>query len=182
MISHKNFAENKLLYLQPMQDAKYVNLKDNIIIGFEKPLNADKQDVQKCIEVIGTKSGIHTGEIKFAVSSIIIFNPHTSFAYDEEIYIKISGIVCREIGTKSFQYRFTTSKRKVNYDYRKNGEAEFPGLTDQPFLPPVLNVTVNNNPSPGYFFITPYAGNSNLIIANNNATVYWYRKLSVSHW
>src|SRR5580765_6136653 len=71
-----------IIYLEPVQNAQYVRLQNNIIIGFDKKIL--NSDLNSHIRVTGSLSGNHTGEIILTPDrKKLIFKPSEPFQFNE---------------------------------------------------------------------------------------------------
>lgn len=178
------YTTNKIIYLGPCPRAKYVSTENNIIIGLDNPVGLNEQEINNCITVEGTKSGIHKGAVIICEGNKkILFKPSTPFQPGETVSFTMTGNLVKSVypWRKKYSYRFTTSLYKVCADPTENrsfeGNYDLSSVPKERGLiqPPPLIVTINNNPSPGYLFTTPFNGYSSLVIVKNNGTPYWYQ-------
>jgi len=178
IIFNFSYSKNVITYLDPVPDAGYVSIGNNIVIGFEKPTTLSKDKLLKCIFVNGTKSNMHTGSIIITSDNKkIIFTPDTPYQYGERIDITIKGELLKLISTneKEYTYSFYTSVRKPDWNELNNIKEEFQiqNINNDNIMDvPQLTVLVNNNPSDGYLFLTPYNSLSYLVITNKNGIPY----------
>jgi hypothetical protein len=178
------YTSNKIIYLEPSPEAKYVSTENNIIIGFENPIRLNKDEIKACITVEGAKSGRHEGTVIICEGARkILFKPSSSFQSGETVSLNLTGKLIKSVYPyrKKYSFHFTTSLYSVHLapdkiwnisgNYTSPIESREGGLIQ----PPPLIVTTNNNPSPGYLFTAPFNGYSSLVIVKDNGTPYWYR-------
>jgi Arylsulfotransferase (ASST)/Bacterial Ig-like domain len=183
----------KIIYLEPVQSAKYVNVKNNIIIGFNEAI--ENSDLSPLIKVTGSLSGTHSGKVILTADrKRILFKPDQPFAFDERV-----DVVLKHIKTitsnNNFSYSFQTQINKPEWNNKNSLISEignsnynslykgFTNVTDTSNLPSLI-VNVSNNPTPGNLYLsnfpfsiipnTPY-----LITANNSGTITYSREVSV---
>jgi len=181
----ETLSSNKIIYLEPVTGASLVSIDNNIIIGFEKPVNLKEPDIRGCIVVTGSKSMLHEGTVMLCEDmKKIIFRPLTPFQYDEKITVRVKGRLLKLTYPyqKEFSYTFTTSKNKIEWNSVKYLVDETSlinktgYLNDVPPAFPPLTVTVNNNPWVGDIFMSNYHGgaySSYLMITDVNGSLYW---------
>jgi hypothetical protein len=169
------YSHNKIVSLQPQPESKYIKINSGLIIGFEKVINIPLNKLEESILIQGSKSGIHKYELQLSEGNKVLVRPVLPFQFNEVVNINFTKDLLNAISRKEYSYSFRTEIREVSFASVKDFISGQKITIDQLLLPPELNVTVNNNPSPGYFFITPFAGGSDIIIANNNGTPYWNR-------
>ncbi|MBK8551935.1 MAG: Ig-like domain-containing protein [Ignavibacteria bacterium] len=105
----------KIIYLEPVQNAKYVSIHNNIIIGFDKKI--ENRNLNSILKVTGTISGTHDGEIILtADKKKIIFKPNKPFAYNETVEVIIHNLKT---------YSFQTQIKKIENDRISNALDEY---------------------------------------------------------
>ncbi|HMQ70043.1 MAG TPA: aryl-sulfate sulfotransferase [Ignavibacteria bacterium] len=149
----------RIIYIQPVQNAKYVSVNNNIIIGFDETILSS--NIGSLISVRGTISGHHSGEIILTDNfKKLIFKPHHSFAFNEKVEVKLNNLKTSFKANNKLSYVFQTQEVKLEVDYKKylldeSAESNKSILhSDNYATLPNLSVTVSNNPSPGNLFIT----------------------------
>lgn len=180
----------KIVYIEPVQNAKYVSINNNIIIGFDEII--ESSDLSSMIRVTGTLSGIHTGNIILTSDKKkLIFIPHQPFAFNEKIEVKLNRLKTSSTSDNSIIYTFRTQISKQDWDYKKNlmyeirNSADFEFSTHAaPLTLPSLTVSISNNPTAGGLYLsnfpftnipyTPY-----LLIANNSGTITYNRQVFI---
>jgi hypothetical protein len=175
----KVFSNNKICYLEPCDNAKYVNIKSALIIGFENPILFDKKELVNCIDVVGSESKKHEGTITLTEDNKkIIFKPYSEFNYNEKVTVRWLGKKLKNSTSTNytFEYSFYTPAEKVqskcNVDLNKEHQEQ------NSLIPPPLTVTINQNSSPGQIFTTPWSAFSYMVISNNNGSFFWYLESS----
>ncbi|MEO8210638.1 MAG: arylsulfotransferase family protein [bacterium] len=179
----------KIVYVEPVQNAKYVSINNNIILGFDETI--ESSDLSSFISVSGTLSGVHTGEIILtADKKKLIFKPNQPFSFNEKIVVKLNRLKTSFTSNNRLTYTFQTQINKPEWDHNQNmsDESEYSSnnnyiYSDNYSTLPQLTVTISNNPSPGHLFldnsiVNPYS--SHLIIANNDGTTYYTREALVT--
>ncbi|MCB0723196.1 MAG: aryl-sulfate sulfotransferase [Ignavibacteriae bacterium] len=170
-----------VIYLDPAPDAKYVSIYNNLIIGMESPIN-ESLLAEVNITVTGSKSGLHTYDVKLTSDGKkILFRPQIPFRTNETVTVQVSSNnnQIKFNSRKDFSYRFTTEAARIPISGDKSLRDELGDYYRAPFEldnadPPELTVTISNNPSPGRLFVSSYNTDpSYLIIAENNANIYW---------
>lgn len=170
MIINTN-SKNKINYLDPCPDAKLVNSENTIIIGFEKPVSLTGNKILKSIKVYGERTGLISGTITSSSDKTrILFKPSLPFSVNEKIKVTLSGNFLSYLGKNNeLTYSFYTSAGKISIDPLKgfNDEtgADNPKSINQELIPvPYFNVTVDNNPSPGHLFLTPFLAPATFVL------------------
>ncbi len=180
----------KVVYVEPVRNAKYVSINNNIIIGFDEALAST--DLNSILSVTGSLSGIHNGEIILtADKKKLIFKPNQPFEFNETVEVKLNRVKTSNSLNKSLRYSFLTQMSKLHRDYKKSimeesGNTNYnepQDLSDSLNLPS-LTVNISNNPSPGNLFIsnfpfsvipyTPY-----LLIADNTGNLSYFREVNI---
>jgi hypothetical protein len=159
--------ENPFQYVSPKPNSILVSSETNIILRHETKLQ-ESTIIQSLISVVGSKSGIHTGDFLLTDDNqTIVFNPHTPFAYDEVVTVFVqSGIkTLTDIEVRDYSFSFETEKEGAiqRYDgvfdedmtmmqniYNSLGGENI--LADTLPAPPIT-IDSLNSPSPGYIFI-----------------------------
>src|SRR5690349_16658145 len=148
-------AVNKISYIEPCNDAKYVSIYSNIIIGFDHPLPVEQNELRGALEVTGTKSGHHEGTIMLTPDKKkIIFTPAAPFAYNENVSVKatLESFADNSEHNISAQYSFFTSKQKVEWNSLMSVKEELTGTGNDLISPPELIISEYNDPAAGYIF------------------------------
>ena len=176
----------KVIYVEPVQNAKYVSVNNNIIIGFDEAIISS--DLNSNISVKGSVSGIHEGEIILTPDrNEINFQALSAFAYNEQVEVNLKGLRTVNRSNNKLSYNFTLASGNLK-GYDRNSLAEemknalgdnmiFPGNLD---APPVLTVNVSNNPSPGFLFLNAFGNipSPQIFIANNAGVVPYSQEFS----
>jgi hypothetical protein len=174
--SLSSYSGNKINYIEPRPGSNFVNINDNIIIGFEKEIRMSEHEISNCIIIYGSESKRHEVRVLICPDrKKVLFKPLKAFNYNEKVDVKIEGEFLRTVSSarKVYEYSFTTSDSKPESRILKQTENIYPQLTDL-LDPPLLNVTINNNPSEGFIFTAPWAGTTYLTISHNNGMHYWF--------
>jgi hypothetical protein len=181
-------------YVNPVPNSLYVDVNSSIILRHGNPL--DKSSINdNLIEVEGTKSGMHLGELILAKDSrTLIFKPAVPFSADENVTVILNKglLTTRGIEAGPLKFMFHTIKNAyVNMQANNQNSYNLLNLrressvnslsstaqivdTALPASLPKVVFDVSNNPSPGYFFLSasPY-----LEIVDNNGTPVFYRNV-----
>ena len=174
-------SEARIVYTDPVADAKFVSTENNIIIGCDQIISST--DLNTVLRVTGSKSGIHTGEFIFTEDrKRLIFKPHQAFEFDETVEIKIYDLKTTNGSETSLTYTFETQVEKTKnpvdfyHEYYDPSGNIFTGTDSNSIMPP-LSVTISNNPSPGRIFLSNYKNtdysDAYLIIANNDGSTHY---------
>jgi hypothetical protein len=181
-----SYSNNKIVYLEPVPGANLVSTENNIIIGFDKPINVNEEDIKNSIIITGSTTKLHNGTVIICSDNKkILFKPTIPFAPDEAINVKLTGDLLKSIssGRKGFSYSFTTSPKKLPWDPIKSFKDEYQigqnssNNNDSPPPLPQLTVSIYNNPMRGDVFLSNFSFNiypPYLIIADNRGSMYWY--------
>ena len=105
-------AISEFEYLSPLPNSEMNNPKTNIIIRYGPAYSSTDVFSQKLIEVIGDKSGQHTGEIILAEKNkTLLFNPEIPFQEGEIVKVRFLRPTKTDddelVPTLSFQFRIT---------------------------------------------------------------------------
>ncbi|MEO8664999.1 MAG: aryl-sulfate sulfotransferase [Ignavibacteria bacterium] len=185
-----SYLNAKVIYLEPASNAKYVNINNNIIIGLNERI--ENSDLNSIINVTGTLSDIHTGEIILAEDKTkIIFKPHYPFSLNEKVVVKVHNLKTSSGIDNSFTYTFQTQLSKVEWDYKKSFIDEIGNTSSENIFTesegssnlPILTVNLSNNPTPGDLYLsnfpfivipnTPY-----LLTSNNQGTYSFFKEVN----
>lgn len=178
-----SLVKSDVIYLDPIPNAKFVSIHNNIVIGLDEAINISSLDNIKLI-VTGSKSGAHTGEMKLTTDrKRILFLPSNQFMLDEAVTVNINSTngLIKYNSSVSFSYSFKTelSNKSISSDQilrselGENYRAPF-SLDSQD--PPQVTVTFSNNPSPGKLFLASYNQDpSYMLIIENNGDIYFDR-------
>lgn len=168
-----------LIYMEPGSNSEYVNINSGIIFGFNSPVNTDAEQIKNNAKVNGSKSGIHLFDAVIAdFGKKIILKPVNPFAYDEKVTVELPGRIFNSGIPADINTVFFTSKKKAVYNLCQFSDD---GVYSEPVstaMAPEFTITVNNNPSPGYFFTAPWNAFTSLMVLDNSAAVYWNADLS----
>ena len=181
----------KVIYVDPVQNAEYVNTENSIIIGFDEVIRSS--DFSSLITVIGTKSGNHTGEIILVENrKKLLFKPHQPFAFNETVEVKLNNLKTGNNSNNKLNYSFQTEdiKREISQFNKTLIDPEYSFNNSSlvysdnfPVLPvPQPLVTISNNPSLGRVLIcnvrsTNYP--STLMITNNDGSLFYAEDIGV---
>jgi len=179
----------KYQYISPMPNSKLNTPYTSIIIREGSVLDKTK-NLNSILEVVGSKSGFHNGELLFVENSkTILFKPYQPFAEFESVTVKLNAGIITTTGAEipvlvfNFSTRDYNSQTHIieyehspvdhNYDNSGSDDVSFP-LTYPDFA-----VTTNNNPMQDYLLLgLSKGGTGNLLIVDNDLTPVFYKKVS----
>jgi len=193
------------IYLSPEPMSKNISLHNNIAIRVGEKLDPGLIKTVD-IRVNGSKSGMINGQIKLSDDHYtLIFKPLIEYQTNELISVKIMGgiqtITGKNISNIDFYFQTTsissdkykalhkTIYRDILLDYnnhlyqkeeRQGSGKKFVRGDSLPETYPEMLITMNTNPSPGYFFISPNEGGAwekFMIIMDNYGTPVYYKSL-----
>jgi Arylsulfotransferase (ASST)/Cep192 domain 4/Secretion system C-terminal sorting domain len=179
----------KYQYISPMPNSKLNTPYTSIII--REGLVLDKtNNLNSKLEVVGSKSGLHNGEILLVENSkTILFKPYQPFAEYESVTVKLKEGIITSTATELPGLVFTFSTRDYNsqthtiedeyspvdFNYDKS-ESE---NVSSPLTYPEFVVTSNNNPIQDYLLLgLSKGGTGHLLIVDNDLTPVFYKKVS----
>lgn len=176
----------EIIYLEPVRNAEYVSINNNIIIGFDEPLLS--ADLNSALTVKGSKSGMIRGKVILTSDRMkLLFYPDRAFAFNETVEVKLNQVRTYSQTDNSVRYSFRTEVRKIVPDYDRilSNEIGIPPYNFQPeksklFSVPELQVLVSNNPSPGNLYLASFPFTVNptewyLLIADNTGAYSYTR-------
>jgi hypothetical protein len=154
-------------YVSPKPNSIMVSNKTNIILRADAKIQSSTI-AQNLISVVGSKSGIHTGDFLLTDDEqTIVFNPHRAFAYNEVVNVSVQrGIkTLADFEVPEYAFSFKTVSEGIiqiydgvfdeditnmqNLAQTSGGESV---LADTLPAPPIT-IDSLNNPSPGYIFM-----------------------------
>lgn len=194
---------SEINYLDPAPNSKFVNIKNNIIIGFDDYIDASGLNNNSIIEISGSKSGMHTGTIMLTKNGKkILYKIDSPFLTDETVSVNIRAGIKTTSGNAvtPFSYSFNTQKAIVQWNSSRSISEEIgnsgiehshipiqsPGTDGEG--PPPLTVITSNNPTPGLLFMSSFAfdtsisHNAYMIIAENNGVPYYNLQSNYNTW
>ena len=189
-------------YISPLPGSSLILPENNIIIRHGEIIDESTIGGSSKIEVNGSLSGNHSGEFILSTDlKTLIFKPDLPFSLREEVTVKLySGIITKdEKQLLPIEFSFTICEIVVeNYSQRINlgnnccnrfaqeFEAYKPTQSNEQIISndlpddfQILAVNRKNNPSDGYFFLSPYTLQENighLIITDNSGIPIFYRR------
>ena len=110
LLSPIAFVKADIIYLDPVPNSKYVSIFNSIIIGLDNSIYENSLNTLS-ITVIGSKSGLHNGDLKLSSDNKkILFAPTIPFHLDEVVTISVisSNSIIKYNFFTSFEYSFTT--------------------------------------------------------------------------
>ena len=153
-----NITQAKILYSDPVNNAQYVSIENNIIFTFDG--NITGTDLNSLITVTGSKSGIHTGDIIITRNNrTMIFKPHQPFQFNETVTVNLANVRTSGTPDNSRSFTFQTQKMKLEVDVMKYFNDEDPNYNrlevkdSYSSLPaPLLTPSISNNPTNGLIY------------------------------
>ncbi|MCB0722182.1 MAG: aryl-sulfate sulfotransferase [Ignavibacteriae bacterium] len=178
-------ARANVVYLDPLPDARFVSINNNLIIGLDKALTNETLNTLT-VKVSGTKSGLQTGTLRLTTDKKkVLWIQERPFAQDEIVTVTISSSssVIEYNSSRNFSYSFYTEKSRRRWDTDNTLRSELGDNYRAPFQRddndlPELEVTKSDNPSHGKIFLSNFFNaESYLVIAENNGIFYFARPL-----
>ena len=179
----------KYQYISPMPNSKLNTPYTSIIIREGSVIHKTNKFNSK-LEVMGSKSGLHNGEILLVENSeTILFKPYQPFAEYESVTVKLKEGIITTVATELPELVFTFSTRDYNslthiieyehspmdHNYDKSESDDF----SSPLTYPEFTVTTNNNPIQNYLLLgLSTGGTGHLLIVDNDLTPVFYKKVS----
>ena len=173
-------------YLSPVPGSRMNQPETNIIIRYGIPYNPGDILNKDILQVVGNKSGTHSGKIILAEDNrTMLFLPDSPFSEGENVnvtFLKQIRTTSNEI-IPNLEFSFQITKNNINKLVRRNPEKYFLKLnpefvaskksspifkqSDSPVysvmddsLPvgfPPIYIDSLNNPTPGFIFLTPFS-------------------------
>ena len=178
---------SKFEYINPLPNSEYASVKSTIII--RKGSLIDRNSISNdLINVYGSKSGKHEGQIKLSNDlKTLIFKPSIPFSTDENVSVKLAeGLkTINGLNVGNLIFQFHTVKNINTFKFDVNEEAYNDGKSSANNYQKSVNSVLANlptfivnkidNPAPGYLFLAlrPY-----LIILDNDGTPVFYRNIN----
>ena len=158
------------------------------------------------LEVTGSRSGIHQGDLILSSDTkTLIFKPYNPFIFGEEVIVKLGNGVLTYSGVELLPVEFTfiiTERVISGYNKKlcdelflsnsnKSGDTKtykhYNSVNIKPELPlnfPDITISISNNPSPGYIFLSPHSWSRQtaylMIIDNDGIPIYYQRNSSTN--
>jgi hypothetical protein len=175
----QDFTTGSFRFISPAPGTRFATPGHTIILRHGDPLDPATIDAS-LFAITGSLSGVHTGEVILARDAkTLIFKPDFPFHYDEAIQVKVSEGIQTLTGITMglLNFSFSTMKQdnaflKESYiswfdkEYIETMEIQslpapektsgFPPSMALPDDFPAYQVTLLNNPAPGYWFVTPH--------------------------
>lgn len=181
----------KIIYVDPVPESKYVNVKNTIVIGFDDLIKST--EISSLITVTGSLSGLHNGEVILTdKGKKLIFKPYEPFAYNETVEVRLNNLRTKSKNNNSLNFTFHTQNIKPvsTTNYIENSEYDltmsgnrFPFANENSLPVPQPVTTISNNPSPGRILMGNLRNanyNSHIMIANNDGSLYYSQDLIVA--
>jgi len=176
----------KIIYQDPVKDAKYVSINNTIVIGFDEIIRST--DLNSLITVRGSLSGIHYGEVILSADrKKLIFKPYQQFSFNENVEVRLSRLKTTGTSNNNLTFSFQTQINKPDFDYIEFMEDENKftsgnkyAYSENPFVAPSLTVSISNNPTPGRIYMNNFRTTTvppHLLIANNDGSYFYSREM-----
>ena len=163
---------NPFQFVSPKPNSLMVSVETNLILSHSFIINQQSLSTNK-IQVTGSKSGLHTGDIIISDDKkTIIFNPHIAFSGNEEVRVVINGIQTNTgNNVPEFSFLFTTApsgiiqvQTNVFNESNSSDSVQLPesfksakAYNSLP-APPIVIDSIND-PSDGYIFMATWDRN-----------------------
>ena len=179
-------------FISPLPGSKLIMPENNIIIRQGDIIDLSTLDNDK-VMVIGSRSGIHQGNLILSSDiKTLIFKPYIPFVFGEEVTVKLKNGILTYSGIELVPVEFTFiitervisgyhkklcdeffESNKSRNSYTKNYQ-NYNSTNKIPEVPlnfPDITITISNNPSPEYIFMSPHSWSRTtayLMITNSN--------------
>lgn len=164
-------------YRNPAPFSKAVNPTNTIAIRLGPSLSKAAVATLE-FQVIGSRSGLHAGEVVLADDQrTIIFKPTSSFALGETVRVSIKSSDIAELDQQTWSFEVVERlveqtdqvkrlQAELTTDRANQPQSEQPtggnqALRTLPFNLPPLTVTLAISNTPGYIFVSPFRWQSN---------------------
>jgi hypothetical protein len=191
-------------YLSPRPGARWIRPETNIIVRSESVLDGRPLD-PSLLTVEGSASGNHDGRLILSSDRrTVVFRPDLPFLPGERVTVRVSPLLTSRTGPTASSFQFEIASKILQNDPQEsmqraindaqlnlgplpkgNGASTSgsvlsvqKGSDDLPIDFPVLNVTKMEGTATGRLFIANAvpSGSSYLIIAENSARPFFYKK------
>jgi len=178
----------QIIYTDPLDKAKYVNVHNSIILGFSHSVDTRITEDKTSFTITGSKSGSHTGKIILVENNRkIIFDPDMPFEYDEIVNLRINvdEYIPARYRNGVIEHSFSTQKTNITVNntllFSTSGDSYFFKYNSYqaPFqFGEIPEITVlNSNPTEGKIFLSnfPFTNIPStpfLLTLNNNGSVH----------
>jgi hypothetical protein len=196
---NSNFREYE--YIFPIPYSTQLPPEENIIIRQGEVIDRSTLNELNRIEVIGSQNFEYNGKLILSTDlKTLIFDPEVPFSLGEEVTVKYDGGIKTMGGNELLPIEFSFKVTEQPFDYispyeleriynisgsetiKKNNRVtkfEKPKInSDLPDNFPQINVTISDNPAPGYIFLNPkdeiYLAPSYLMILDNSGVPIYY--------
>jgi len=188
-ISAQEVHTEKFDYLSPLPGSSNVTPYTTIIIREGSNLKDSNILNIDILEVTGSKSGIHKGEILLLENSkTILFKPFTKFYDYEVVTVQLNGGIpedrLKNLPQLIFSFKTGRDNSQIPVpeycDLLKNENLIPNDVMDDlsPLSIPQLSVTTNNNPSGDYLFLgLSTVDGGHLLIVDNDLIPVFYKKV-----
>lgn len=158
LFAGNNLSKAKVIYSDPVNNAQYVSIENNIIFTFDG--NITSSDLSSLITVTGSKSGVHTGNIVITSDNrTMLFKPHQPFQFNETVTVSLENLRTSGGTVNNKIFSFQTQKVKLDVDVMQYFNDEDPNYNKMEVkdsyssLPaPLLTPSISNNPSNGFIY------------------------------
>lgn len=160
-----------LNYMSPLPGSDFNNCNTTIALRFNENINTSSVYLNGAVKITGSKGGEYLFSIKASTDGrSLILKPFTTFKYGEEIKIEFSSAIKdngRSISPVSYSFKTSLaapkqeSKELVKSGYRQSDRSAG-NSADNSVDIPQITINVNNNPAPGYFFLSNIVFNNTI--------------------
>ncbi|MFA7421153.1 MAG: aryl-sulfate sulfotransferase, partial [Melioribacteraceae bacterium] len=185
-------------YISPIPNSEFVSKETNIIIRYGDKISRQSISSLCNISIVGSASGSHeTNIILSDDDETIVLNVPVPFYPNEIVNVHFNPDVRTIGGTRipmlDFSFKISPLQNRIGYSVIKSEEEILPLknepvenkflVTTEDTLPadfPKIIVKNNNNPTPGYIFITTSAKVAGVgyyaMMIKDDGKPYWYKK------
>jgi hypothetical protein len=191
-----SIANEYIQYIHPKENSKYVSCQTDLIIRFHKKWQKFLNDQFLDIQVTGSLSGHHEGEIVQTKDQVtFLFKPTINFMANEVVHVNVQFSLSGY--DKSLVYDFYTSSNDVSRILKNGRDAILPDEATDFKKPavygemtvingvsvpadfPEINIDTFDTTADGRLFLAnDVGGRPYIMILENDGTPYFYQRLS----
>jgi hypothetical protein len=179
-------------YLYPKPGSKYIPQESILILRLQNIESGKIVNLSSLFMVTGDKSGKISGTTTIASDNrTILFKPDIEFRLSEKIKVNLTFRTDRQDldTTYSFQisstpglqdlseYQDPLPESRTSYKVYQKEDAFDPVILNGIAIPsdfPWIDISINNNPDPGYIFLNNWGGQPYNVIFDNSGAPIWY--------
>ena len=188
------------IYKSPIPGSKLLSRETNIIFSSNDFIDQNNLTDKSIINVVGSKSGIHTGKLILSDDNkTILFKPDIRFAAGETVTVTLNeGIKTlsnKKLAGESYSFSITPLEEPIKLDpverlglgltsdglVTPNSQMNKTTLDPIPQDFPVVTLGTSDNPSPGNIFLTNFGQNDTIgfyiSMVDNNGNPVKYKKI-----